>query len=229
MNARPSVLICGATGLVGRECLRLLSEDPAFGRIVALTRRPLPEDLLGELDHSKVEPHVVAFGRLSAHADLFRVDCILCAIGTTIRKAGSRERFREVDHDYPLAVARLGVKRGAGHFLLVSAIGADPRSRVFYNRVKGEVEVALSALPYRSLTLVRPSLLLGDRAELRLGEEVMKRMAFLSPRKYKPVEARAVAAALLQAALENSPGRRTIESKEIPAVADAYFATLLRG
>jgi uncharacterized protein YbjT (DUF2867 family) len=254
MNDLPSVLLCGATGLVGGECLRLLSADPAFGRITVLTRRPLPAELLGDLDRSKVEEQVVDFrelagqessaearpagkssagkrppgeqspGELPIDPALFRVDRIFCALGTTIRKAGSRERFREVDHDYPLAVARLGVQQGTGHFLLVSAIGADPGSRVYYNRVKGEVEAAVAALPYRSLTLVRPSLLLGERDEFRLGEEVMKQMAFLLPRKYKAVEARAVAAALVQAAREDAPGRRAIESKEIPALADAYFA-----
>jgi len=226
VSSPPSVLLCGATGLVGRECLRLLSGDPAFGRVVVLTRRRLPPELLHGLDPSTMEEHVVDFGDLSAHAELFDVDQVVCALGTTIRKAGSRNRFREVDVGIPLAVARQGFEGGAAHTLLVSALGADPRSRIFYNRVKGELERALSAIPFRSLTFVRPSLLLGERAESRLGEEVMKRMSFLLPARYKPVEARAVAATLLHAAREDAPGRRVIESREVPALAEAYFAQL---
>lgn len=209
---------------MGGECLRLLAADPAFGRVVILTRRPLPKELLEGVDGSRVEAHVVDFDDLPAHAELFRVHQVVCALGTTIKKAGSKERFRQVDQGIPLAVARQGVEEGAHHYLLVSAIGADPESRIFYSRVKGQLEEDLSNLPFRSLTLVRPSLLLGERSEFRLGEEIMKRIGFLVPSTYKPVEARDVAAALLLAARDDAPGRRTVESREIPALAEAYFA-----
>jgi uncharacterized protein YbjT (DUF2867 family) len=178
-----------------------------------LTRRPLPaESLVGT-----AESHVVDFDDLAAHAALFRVDQILCALGTTIRQAGSQDRFRIIDYQYPLEAARLGLAQGATHYLLVSALGANARSRVFYNRVKGELESALLALPYRSVTIARPSLLLGPRAEFRTGEQIAKRLAFLVPAKYKPVDAHAVAAALVRAAKADIPGRRIIESKEIRA------------
>ena len=147
------------------------------------------------------------------------MDQILCALGTTIRQAGSRERFRLVDYQYPLETARLGLAGGATHYLLVSATGADPRSWVFYSRVKGEVESAILAMPYRSVTIVRPSLLLGRRAEYRLGEQIAKRLAFLAPRRYKPVHADAVAATLVSAAKDDVPGRRIIESKDIGVAA----------
>jgi uncharacterized protein YbjT (DUF2867 family) len=166
-----------------------------------------------------VESHLVDFDSLAAAAELFRVDQILCALGTTIRQAGSRERFRLVDYVYPLEAARLGLAGGAKHYLLVSAIGADPRSWVFYSRVKGEVESAILALPYRSVTIARPSLLLGARAEHRLGEQLAKRLAFLLPDKYKPVAGDAVAAALVHAAKDDASGRRIIESKDIRAAA----------
>jgi uncharacterized protein YbjT (DUF2867 family) len=208
---RRSILLAGATGLVGRECLRLLVGDPAFSRVVVLARRPLPESASAP----KLEAHVVDFDGLEANAALFKVDQILCALGTTIKQAGSRARFRAVDHDYPIALARLGLQHGARHFLLVSALGANPRSRIFYNRVKGEVEEAVLALPYRSVTIARPSLLLGERRDRRLGEEIGKRVAFLVPSKYKPVQAQAVAAALVRLAREDAPGRRVIESEEI--------------
>lgn len=210
-----SVALFGATGLVGGECLKLLAADPAFHRVVVPTRRPLPPTTVAALDATKVDEHVVEFDNLVAHADLLAVDHILCALGTTIRQAGSKERFRQVDLSYPSEIARLGVERGVQHFLLVSAVGADAGSRVFYNRIKGELEEAVAALPYRSTTIIRPSLLLGDRAEFRLGEEIAKRLSFLAPRRYKPVPAAAVAAALVGAAKRDRPGHLIIESREI--------------
>ena len=205
-----SALILGATGLVGGECLRQFAASDHFPRVIALTRRPLPEV------PPRVETHVVDFERLEDAAAAFRVSHIVCAVGTTIKKAGTQEAFRRVDHDYPLAAARLGLREGARHFLLVSALGASARSRIFYSRVKGEVEDAIRALSYRSVTIVRPSLLLGERGEFRLGEAIGKVFAGLLPGRYRPVHAREVAAALLRAAIEDRPGVRVIESMEIP-------------
>jgi uncharacterized protein YbjT (DUF2867 family) len=213
-----TILLLGGTGLVGSLCLRLLATDPAFERVVVLTRRPLPRELMEQ----KVESHVVDFDDLDAKAGLFRVDQIVCALGTTIRNVGgSQEAFRRVDYGYPLTAARLGRAQGASHFLLVSSVGANARSRVFYSRVKGELEAAVQALQYRSVTIVRPSLLLGPRAVFRLGEQIAKRFAVLVPGKYKPVEAHAVASTLVRSAKEDAPGRRIIESNEIRALATA--------
>jgi uncharacterized protein YbjT (DUF2867 family) len=213
-----SVLLVGATGLVGRECLRLLLADSAFARINVVARRPLSPDVRSP----KLETHVVDFAQLNEYDELFTVDAIICALGTTIRQAGSRTRFRTVDYEYPLAFARLGRRHGCPHFLVVSALGANRGSRVFYNRVKGELEEALRALDYPRLTIVRPSLLLGPRAELRLGEEVAKRVTQwlgpLVPRAYKPVEARVVATALVRAAREPGSGVRVIESGELSLI-----------
>jgi uncharacterized protein YbjT (DUF2867 family) len=206
-----SVAILGATGLVGSECVRQFAESREFARVVTLARRPLPATLA----RAHVETHVVDFERLGDAAEHFRVSHIVCALGTTIKKAGSQERFRRVDHDYPLAAARLGLRQGARHFLLVSALGANARSRIFYNRVKGAVEDAIRALPYRSVTIMRPSLLLGERGEFRLGESIGKLFAGIVPRRYRPVHARAVAATLLRAAVEDQAGIRVIESRDI--------------
>jgi uncharacterized protein YbjT (DUF2867 family) len=120
-----------------------------------------------------------------------------------------------VDFGYPLTIARLGAEQGAHHFLLVSALGASARSLIFYNRVKGELEDAILALPYRSVSIVRPSLLVGNRARPRRGEQVAQRLAFLVPARYKPIPARAVAAALVRMAREDLPGRRIVESREM--------------
>ena len=193
----------------------MLASDPAFDRVVVPTRRPLPR----ELASGTVEPHVVDFANLAASASLFRVDQIVCALGTTIKQAGTRDAFRVVDYHYPLTAARLGVEQGATHFLLVSSLGADARSRVFYSRVKGELESAVLALPYRSVTIVRPSLLVGPRADYRVGEQIAKRLAFLVPAKYKPIDAHAVAAVLVRAAKADTPGRRIIESPELRTLA----------
>jgi uncharacterized protein YbjT (DUF2867 family) len=209
--AQRSVTILGATGLVGTECLREFARSREFERLVAVTRRALPRDVT----QSPVETHVVDFEHLEDAAEYFRVSHIVCALGTTIRTAGSPERFRRVDHDYPVAVAQIGLREGVQHFLLVSALGANARSRIFYNRVKGDVENAIRTLPYRSVTIARPSLLLGERTEARLGESIAKRVAWAFPRRYRPVHASAVARALLVAAIEDRPGVRVIESAEI--------------
>ncbi len=220
MKKKKSILLCGASGLVGGECLKLLLADPAVSRVVTIGRRPLAPEIAATGDAAKLEHHVIDFDHLDRYADLLRVDQIICALGTTIKQAGSEERFRQVDFGYPLALARLGAQQGAAHFLLVSAVGANARSRFFYNRVKGELEQEVCALPYRSITIVRPSLLLGERAEFRLGEEIGKRLAFLFPSKYKPVLARTVATAMVAAAREDQPGRRMMEPAQIHAIAE---------
>jgi len=206
------VLLAGATGLVGRESLTLLAADPDVSTVVALVRRP-PD--AATVHHRKLRFEQVDYDKLGLQPRRLQADQVVCALGTTIRKAGSREAFRRVDFDYPLALARLARQQGARHFLLVSALGASSRSRVFYSRVKGELEEAIASLGYPSFTIVRPSLLLGDRDEFRLGEEVGKRLAWLTPAALKPVPARDVAAALVAAAREDRPGRRVIESAEI--------------
>lgn len=210
-SATRSVLLLGATGLVGAAALRLLLDDRRWSRVVVVSRRPvdaapspkLEVVLLPDLD------------RLTDAAPSFAVDAILCALGTTIRQAGSEARFRRVDHDYPLAAARLGQRSGVRHFGLVSALGADPHSRVFYNRVKGDVEEGLRRAGLPSVTILRPSLLLGPRQAFRLGEVLMKPLAPLVPGRYRPVSAGAVARVLVESARTSTPGVEIIESRDI--------------
>jgi uncharacterized protein YbjT (DUF2867 family) len=212
-----SIALLGATGLVGRHCLDLLSRDAAFQRVVVLARRRF-----AEATAPRVEAHIVDFDHLEDRRQLLGVDQVICALGTTIKAVGgSRERFRAVDYEMPLAAARIAREQGARHFLLVSAIGASVDSRFFYSRVKGELEDALRSVGFRSLTIIRPSLLLGDRGEFRLGESVVKHFAWLVPGPYRPVHASDVAAALVRAAKTDRPGMRIIESDEIR---DAYLS-----
>lgn len=208
-------IVAGASGLVGQELVRQLAADRTWGEVRALVRRPLPSASAGpavvsvQVDYSRLEP-VPAWAT---------ADHVFCALGTTMRKAGSPAAFRQVDFDYPLALARAAQSRGARHFLLVSALGAAPTSRVFYSRVKGEVEVAIAALGFRSVTIVRPSLLLGSRREPRLGEQVGRILAVLAPPRWRPVPAVEVARAMVQAARRDAPGVHILENAELRAAA----------
>ena len=208
-----SALILGATGLVGSELLDHLLDDPAYDRVVVVARRPTGKS------HPKLDEQIFELGDMEKHADVFAVQRIFCALGTTIGKAGSQERFRIIDHDYPLLAAKLGRSRGARHFLLVSALGASSRSKVFYNRVKGEVEADLRSLVYPSLTIARPSLLLGSRDEFRFGEAFAKLFAWMLPPRWRGIRASTVARALIVLANEETRGARVVESKELRKIA----------
>jgi uncharacterized protein YbjT (DUF2867 family) len=225
MGVPRSVLLLGATGLVGGECLRMLQDDDAFGRIVLLTRRALDRRLLG----GKVEAHTIDFDHLTAAARFFAVDQIMCALGTTMRDAGSRRRFRQVDLLYPLTAAHLGIEKKVSHFLLVSAHGADPRSRFFYNRIKGELEQAVRALPYRSVTIARPSVLIGKRERPRTGERIAAGLSFLTPAKLRPINASDVAKALIHQAALDEPGFRLLESAQMRRVGQKVAPSSLFG
>jgi uncharacterized protein YbjT (DUF2867 family) len=201
-------LVAGGTGLVGRELLRLLAAEPGIAEIRALVRRPL---ILRQ--DSKVRECRTELDRLDAHPEWFQgVDAAFCALGTTIKKAGSQDAFRRVDFDFPLAVAKAARAADVPHFLLVSALGASARSKVFYNRVKGELEDAIRELGFPSVTIARPSVLLGDREESRPGEELAKKIGWLVPGKWRPVEASSVAAGLVRAMRDRQAGLEILEN-----------------
>lgn len=190
------VILAGATGLVGGYLLKGLLDDATVAEVQVVGRRPLAQS------HAKLRSLVVDFRAMPA---LAAADEVYLALGTTIKVAGSREAFRAVDYDANLAMARAALAAGARQIGLVSAMGADARSRVFYSRVKGELEEAILALHADTTLVVRPSLLLGDRRSLgqpeRAGETVasviMRPLQFLIPRNYRPVLAEKVARALL--------------------------------
>jgi uncharacterized protein YbjT (DUF2867 family) len=201
-------LVAGGTGLVGRELLRLLSAEPGIAEVRALVRRPL----IVRQD-SKVRECRTELDRLDAHPEWFQgVDAAFCALGTTIKKAGSQDAFRRVDFDFPLAVAKAARAAQVPHFRLVSALGASARSKVFYNRVKGELEDAIRELGFPAVTIARPSVLLGDREESRPGEELAKKLGWLVPGKWRPVEAASVAAGLVRAMRDRRAGLAILEN-----------------
>ena len=163
-----TLLIAGATGLVGSHALRLALADTRIASVVAPTRRPLPA-------HPKLTNPVEDFAHLPPYAPWWKVDGVVCALGTTMAKAGSQAAFEAVDYELQLTVARLALRQGAQAFALNSALGSDPDSRVFYSRVKGELEQSLRAMrnpAYASLTFVRPGLIGGERAESRPAERL---------------------------------------------------------
>lgn len=207
-----SALIAGATGLVGRQLLDMLLQDDYYDKVTAITRKPLP------LQHSRLHNLVVDFDNLPADEQL-KADDIFCCLGTTIKKAGSQEAFIKVDFEYPSALARLTKAQGAKQYLLVSALGADKSSSIFYNRVKGEVEEAIQSLGFDSVHIFRPALLLGDRDEQRFGEDAakifFKLFGFLVPLKYKAVDAAKVARAMMWHARQNKNGIFVHPSEEI--------------
>lgn len=207
------LMLVGASGLVGQQVLRQALANPAVSRMIAPTRTPLAAV-------NGLENPVVDFERLPADAPWWNVDAVICTLGTTMAQAGSQAAFRRVDHDYPLAVARLARAAGATAFVLNSALGAAVDSRVFYNRIKGEVEAAITDLGYPSLTLVRPSLLDGGpRPDSRPGERAglwfARIFGPLIPARYRAVVTDAVARTLLAAALGQAPGVHVIESERI--------------
>jgi len=215
-----TALLAGATGLVGSHVLRLLLTDSHWSHVVTVARRTTPQR------HEKLEQRIVNLGALESLADLPRVDDVFCCLGTTIKQAGSQEAFRRVDYDYIVGFAGAGLRAGGTQFLLVSAIGADPASRVFYSRVKGDAEAAVRRLPYRGVQLFRPSLLLGERAEFRPGERIamllapVVKLALAGPlRRYRPIRAATVAGAMVRIAQEAPRGPNVFEYDAMLAAA----------
>jgi len=213
---RRIALLAGATGLVGRELLPLLLDDTDTEEVVVLSRRPLATP------HPKLQQGIVAFDQLRNFV-LPPVDDFYCCLGTTMRDVGSREAFREVDFQYPVTIARMALAAGATRCFFVSAMGADRKSRVFYNQVKGELEEELSRLEMRTVYAFRPSLLSGKRPEFRLAERaallVALPISWLLPARIRPIAAVDVARAMHACGKRPAAGRFVIESDEIRPIA----------
>ena len=221
----PAVLVAGANGLVGRAVVRRLMAQTWAGSVTALVRRP-GALASGQAMPGRLRECVVDLERLDAPGaqTALAVDIVICALGTTIRQAGSQAAFRRVDVDYPVELARRAFAAGAHHFLLVTALGADAHSRVFYNRCKGEAEAAILSVGFPSVTIARPSLLLGARTERRPTERVAQNLSkmfgWMVPPAWRPVPAESVAAALVNAARVDAPGVRVLENAALLAAKD---------
>ena len=206
------LLLAGATGLVGSQVLAQALADPRIDAVFAPTRRALPA-------HPKLLAPTVDFEALPEEAPWWAADAAISALGTTIGKAGSQDAFRRVDHGYQLAVARLAHQHGTPAFVLNSALGADPASRIFYNRVKGELERDLAGLDFASLTFVRPGLIGGKRPESRPAERaalvLLGILGPVLPRAWRINPAGRIAAAMIEAALAGKPGTHVVTSAEL--------------
>jgi uncharacterized protein YbjT (DUF2867 family) len=206
------LLLFGGTGLVGSHVLDRALADPRIAAVVAPVRRAQPARL-------KLLAPVVDFEHLPEDAEWWPADAVISALGTTMRRAGSKPAFRRVDYDYQLGIARLAKAQGTPTFVLNSAMGADASSPFFYMRVKGELERDVGALGFRSLTILRPGLIGGTRDEARPAEQVasilLGALRPLLPRSLRINPAGTIAARMLDAALAGRPGRHVVRSAEL--------------
>ena len=198
--------IIGSTGLIGGYLLDELLKEKYFDTVRILIRRPI------ELSHPKLEKILVDFNDSdSLLVAMSNSDVVFCAVGTTQKKVkGDKEAYRKVDYDIPVNAARFCKMTGCERYILVSSVGANSKSKNFYLKLKGEVEDAVKDVGLKSVHIMQPSVLLGDRKEFRLGEkigkEIMRAISFLLPSKYKPIYGRDVAKAMLAAAKKNEDG-----------------------
>lgn len=211
-----SALIIGATGLVGHHLLECLLLSDEYEKVVTVTRRSL------ELTHEKLEQHVIILDELEQYEDIFAVDTVFCTLGTTMKKAKTKEQFVKVDFEYPLQAAKLAKEKRVNQFFIVTAMGSNQHSPFFYSQVKGNVEAAIRELSLPTLYIIRPSLLLGDRKEARLGEDIGQKVTKMIPNlfkgpleRFKPNEGSSVASAMLNLSLKNEEGTHIIESRLI--------------
>ncbi len=209
-------LVVGGTGLIRGYLVEYLLKDKEYDEVVVLTRKEFPQQ------HFKLDKRIVDFENLEHELKSVQVHDVFCALGTTIRKAGSQEAFRKVDFEYPLRTASAAMKLGAKRFLVVSSVGADASSSNFYLKTKGELERALSVEGFGGLVIFRPSILLGEQSELRPSERfaaaVMKTVTPLMKgplARYRPIQASTVASAMIAAAKQNPRGTHVFESEQI--------------
>lgn len=207
-------LLAGATGLIGGQLLDLLLKEERYVKVIALSRTPLP------LRHPKLENVILQASELEKLGSI-KADDVFCCLGTTIKQARTKEAFRKIDFDYPLELANRLKTNGATRFLLVSALGANKNSGIFYNQVKGEAEEAIGKVGFTCYHIFRPSLLMGERKEVRSGEDAAKIFykifGFLIPNKFKGIASIKVARAMLHFAADHAAGQFIHESGDLQA------------
>ena len=219
-----TAIILGASGLVGGECLSRLCASPLYLRVLVVARR----DLGSSVEHDKITQIVVDFDRLEEWSDVLVGDDVFCAFGSTIKKAESKDRFQQIDFTYPSTFARIVRRNGAEHLSLVSSIGAKARSRTFYLRVKGELEDAIVDQDWPSVTILRPSVIGGERSESRFAERLGQRLFRHAPASFRTVEATDIARAMLELARQRRNGVQVVESRDIKDRGRRLIRTLHR-
>jgi uncharacterized protein YbjT (DUF2867 family) len=214
-----TALIIGSTGLIGSELLNLLLESSHYTKVITFVKRDTG------IKHPKLTQHIIDFDKPETYKELVVGDDFFCTIGTTIKKAGSQKAFRKVDFEYPRQFAAFALQNRVKQFLIISSLGADSNSGNFYLKTKGEIQDFLKDCNFESVAVLQPSLLLGNRTEFRLGEKVgaffMKTLSFLflgKLKKYKPIEGKTVAKALLKIAQTNNRGFKIYESDVIQEI-----------
>lgn len=213
---KKTALLAGATGLIGSALLPLLLASDRYAKVIVVGRRPV------SISHAKLTQVITDLEQLEAERLRLIADDVYCCLGTTIRQAGSREAFYQVDFLYVVQLAALTAANFAAQFLVVSSLGADVESRFYYSRVKGEMEEAVRQTPFRAIHIFRPSLLLGERPAPRLGERLSAAVLTLarpllrgSWAKYRPIAATTVAQAMLRAAEDDGGGLRIHSSETL--------------
>ncbi|MEO3944910.1 NAD-dependent epimerase/dehydratase family protein [Gorillibacterium sp. CAU 1737] len=213
-----TAVVAGATGLVGQQLVRQLLEHPAYRQVIVLVRRDMG------LSHPKLVQKLISFDRLGEEvgSEILKQADVFCTLGTTIKQAGSQEAFRKVDYTYPLELGRAARKYGAAKMIVVTAMASSDKSKLFYNRVKGELERELIRLSLPRLVILRPSFMLGNRDKKRLGEKMgIIMFQFLRPfmvgpfSQYKAVHSKSVAWVMVDASLRTGPKLEVIESNDI--------------
>ncbi|MBK8195180.1 MAG: NAD-dependent epimerase/dehydratase family protein [Lewinellaceae bacterium] len=206
-----TALLLGATGLVGSHLLEQLLESPHYNRVVALTRRPLG------MQHPKLQESIIDFD--NPDPSKIKGDDLFCALGTTLRKAGSKEAQYRIDCTYPFETGKIARQNGTRQYLLVSSVRANAAASGFYLRTKGELEDKIKGLAFEHFVTARPSFLLGERSEFRLGEKIGIILAIifapLIPRRYRGIEAAKVARALIELANTGGKGFQVVESEKL--------------
>jgi uncharacterized protein YbjT (DUF2867 family) len=222
MQSKTAAII-GATGLIGSSILNQLLKDPHYLRIKAIVRRPL------DLSHPKLETVVIDFADVPAYAAAIAgSEVVFCAVGTTQQKVkGDKEAYRKVDYDIPVNAAKHCATHGVEQFLLVSSVGADSKAGNFYLKLKGEVEDAVRAMSIPSVSIFRPSMLLGNRQESRpaerVGQAMMSALSFLIPSKYKAISGEDVAKAMIAQSKEGRAGVNIYHYAEMKAALQQHL------
>lgn len=211
-----TAVVLGASGLIGSSLLHNLLESNFYSEVIVFVRKDL------DFRHNKLKIHIIDFDKPDTYKSLVVGDDFFCCLGTTMSKAGTKDVFKKIDYQYPVSFARIAKDNGIQHYLIVSSVGANSKSSVFYLKTKGECEDAICKIGFQSVSIFRPASLLGNRKEYRLNEKItlslLNILSFLlvgKLRKYKPIESTRVAEVMLGSAQKTEIGVTIIESEQM--------------